>query len=80
MVFFLHFRFGMSLKDISASTTIQDMFQSKYYPVKTNCDAAKFSAYRSLNGSCNNINHPNWGAAITAQPRYQNAHYDDGIN
>ncbi|XP_078321658.1 salivary peroxidase/catechol oxidase-like [Crassostrea virginica] len=72
--------FGMSLKDISASTTVQDMFQSKYYPSKTNCDEAKFSAYRSLNGSCNNINHPNWGAAITAQPRYQHAHYDDGLN
>lgn len=34
---------------------------------------------RTLDGSCNNINHPNWGKANTQYLRVGKAHYEDGI-
>nr|XP_034309090.1 eosinophil peroxidase-like [Crassostrea gigas] len=40
----------------------------------------KDSAYRSADGSCNSLDYPYRGAAVTPQPRYQPAQYDDGIN
>ncbi|XP_078321657.1 salivary peroxidase/catechol oxidase-like isoform X2 [Crassostrea virginica] len=71
---------GMTLSEISSSPEIQAEFQSEFCPESINCDQERNSPYRSVDGSCNNINHPDWGAAITPQPRYQPAQYDDAFN
>lgn len=36
--------------------------------------------YRSINGSCNNLNVPTWGAAITPFIRMVDANFGDGNN
>ncbi|XP_060850506.1 peroxidase-like isoform X2 [Rhopalosiphum padi] len=36
------------------------------------------SKYRSIDGSCNNLEHPLWGAALTPYVRLGPAYYDDG--
>ena len=72
-------RNGMTLSEILSNKDIQDEFQSEFCPEKRNCDKEKNSPYRSVNGSCNNLNHPSWGAAITPQPRYQAPQYGDGM-
>uniref|UniRef100_K1R597 Eosinophil peroxidase n=1 Tax=Magallana gigas TaxID=29159 RepID=K1R597_MAGGI len=48
--------------------------------MEINCDQYKDSAYRSADGSCNSLDYPYRGAAVTPQPRYQPAQYDDGLN
>ena len=69
----------MTLSEISSSPEIQAEFQAEFCPESINCDQERNSPYRSVDGRCNNINHPDWGAAITPQPRYQPAQYDDGM-
>ena len=34
--------------------------------------------YRSFNGSCNNLEHPDWGMALTAFKRLRRPIYADG--
>ena len=41
------------------------------------CDTS--DKYRTINGSCNNLKHPEWGMSETAQHRYLKAEYDDGM-
>lgn len=41
---------------------------------------AKNSKYYSLDGSCNNIQHPRWGQMSTGYVRLLPAYYSDGIN
>jgi peroxidase len=36
--------------------------------------------YRSVNGVCNNIEHPHWGAAMNAHHRFMAPDYADGIS
>ncbi|CAC5420741.1 PXDN [Mytilus coruscus] len=36
--------------------------------------------YRTIDGTCNNLDKPNWGAAFTAQPRFIDEVYTDGVN
>ncbi|XP_069139812.1 peroxidase-like protein [Argopecten irradians] len=36
--------------------------------------------YRTADGTCNNLKHPNWGASMRPQLRYLPAAYSDGIN
>ncbi|VDP33431.1 unnamed protein product [Echinostoma caproni] len=36
--------------------------------------------YRSIDGSCNNFNHPRWGAALTPFRRLLAPQYENGIN
>ena len=34
--------------------------------------------YRTLDGTCNNINNPDWGAAFSTQPRFLDEVYSNG--
>ncbi|VDI06926.1 Hypothetical predicted protein [Mytilus galloprovincialis] len=36
--------------------------------------------YRSVDGSCNNLDYPEWGKSFTPQERFVSAHYEDGID
>ncbi|XP_052093425.1 peroxidase-like [Mytilus californianus] len=36
--------------------------------------------YRTLDGTCNNKNNPDWGAALTTQPRFITEVYSDGVD
>jgi hypothetical protein len=47
--------------------------------VAPNAQAGLSFQVESLDGSGNNIDHPQWGAANTAYPREGTAHYADGI-
>jgi hypothetical protein len=71
----------MTPAELASHPELREEIQSQFCPNETqeNCDKANKSAYRSVDGSCNNVNHPDWGAAITPQPRYQPAQYDDGM-
>ncbi|XP_034310733.2 eosinophil peroxidase [Magallana gigas] len=71
---------GLTLAEVSSSPEVQEEFRSEFCPVPISCSQARDSAYRSVDGSCNNLNNPHWGAAVTPQPRYQPAQYDDGVN
>lgn len=57
----------------SVATTNGDYFQ-KCSPAVT-CDSD--AKYRTYNGSCNNLNNPNWGAALTPFYRLMNAEFND---
>lgn len=67
--------------ELAAHPEVREEFQIQFCPNKAqqNCDDARSSAYRTVDGSCNNLDHPEWGAAVTPQPRYQPAQYDDGV-
>lgn len=58
----------------SIATTNGDYFE-KCAPAVT-CDANDI--YRSYNGTCNNLDNPSWGAALTPFYRLANAEFDDG--
>lgn len=76
---FILIRFGMTLSDIQDNDQIQNKVSTQFCPTDTECGSASKSPYRSIDGRCNNLIHPSWGAAITPQPRYLPAEYDDGI-
>jgi len=63
-----------SVRVTSVATTNGDYFR-KCAPAVT-CNPN--DVYRSYNGSCNNLRHPNWGAALTPFYRLMNAEFDDG--
>jgi len=44
---------------------------------KPRCDF--FNPYRTIDGSCNNLDYPTWGQANTANTRIIQADYSDGI-
>lgn len=75
---FLIFCRSMLRSNVASNAEVQDV-RSVNCPTQISCDDAKYSPYRSINGSCNNLNHPNWGTIFSPQPRYQPAQYDDGI-
>lgn len=68
----------MNLSAVASDKVVQECVRSEFCPMEINCDQYKHSAYRTADGSCNNLVHPNWGAAMTPQPRYQPVQYDDG--
>ena len=37
-------------------------------------------AYRTADGTCNNLKHPFWGASLTALTRWLHAQYENGFN
>ncbi|OWF55956.1 chorion peroxidase-like isoform X2 [Mizuhopecten yessoensis] len=46
--------------------------------VRPSCNSSY--EYRSIDGSCNNVNNPLWGRAFTAFERFLPPAYDDGVN
>jgi len=58
----------------SVATTNGDYFK-KCAPAVT-CNPN--DKYRTYNGSCNNLQNPNWGAALTPFYRLMNAEFNDG--
>uniref|UniRef100_A0A8W8MH94 Uncharacterized protein n=1 Tax=Magallana gigas TaxID=29159 RepID=A0A8W8MH94_MAGGI len=71
---------SMLRSNVASNAEVQDDARSVNCLTQISCDDAKYSPYRSINGSCNNLNHPNWGTIFSPQPRYQPAQYDDGVN
>ncbi|XP_050443430.1 peroxidase mlt-7-like isoform X2 [Adelges cooleyi] len=59
---------------VSLATTNDDFFV-KCAPL-VSCDPS--SVYRSINGSCNNLQNPAWGASFTPFYRLIDAEFDDG--
>ncbi|KAL4142197.1 hypothetical protein QTP88_004703 [Uroleucon formosanum] len=57
----------------SIATTNGDYFKQCAPAVTCNPD----DIYRTYNGSCNNLQNPNWGAALTPFYRLMNAEFDD---
>lgn len=58
----------------SIATTNNDYL--KYCAPQVKCDPN--AKYRSINGSCNNLKIPTWGAAETPFFRLLNANFSDG--
>ncbi|CAG9821890.1 unnamed protein product [Phaedon cochleariae] len=48
--------------------------------LKKNCsDMCYHSKYRSIDGTCNNLQHPMWGASLTGFRRILKPQYEDGL-
>lgn len=60
---------------ISSTATTNDDYLKQCAP-RLKCDPN--AKYRSVNGSCNNLNIPTWGAAETPFHRLLNANFRDG--
>lgn len=60
---------------IASIATTNDDFLKKCAPI-VKCDPN--AKYRSLNGSCNNLKTPTWGAATTPFLRLLDANFSDG--
>lgn len=78
LVFWIFCR-SMLRSNVASNAEVQEDARSVNCPTQISCDDAKYSPYRFIHGSCNNLNHPNWGTIFSLQPRYQPAQYDDGI-
>jgi len=49
------------------------------HQLKSRCNE-KCMAYRTADGTCNNLKHPFWGASLTALSRWLHAQYENGFN
>ena len=47
--------------------------------VQPTCNSPSVNAYRSVDGTCNNLQNPLWGAATTAFRRILPPYYEDGV-
>ncbi|XP_016664411.1 peroxidase-like [Acyrthosiphon pisum] len=65
-----------TLRLTSVATINNDYFDKCSPPVT--CDPK--AKYRTVNGSCNNLQNPNWGAALTPFYRYMDPVFSDGIS
>ncbi|KAL3854992.1 hypothetical protein ACJMK2_014224 [Sinanodonta woodiana] len=70
------------LNGVVYNETLYAIFRSREVCVVKNldCTGQATSAYRTLDGSCNNLNHPEWGMAFRPQRRLLNPEYDDGVS
>lgn len=65
----------MNSLHISSLSTTNDEYLNQCAP-SVKCDP--YAKYRSINGSCNNLKIPTWGASNTSFLRMLNANYSDG--
>ncbi len=49
------------------------------HQLKSQCNE-KCMAYRTADGTCNNLKHPFWGASLTALTRWLHSQYENGFN
>ncbi len=49
------------------------------HQLKSQCNE-KCMAYRTADGTCNNLKQPFWGASLTALSRWLHAQYENGFN
>jgi len=62
---------------LKSVATINNDYFEKCAPQIT-CDPN--AKYRTVNGSCNNLQNPSWGAALTPFYRYMDPEFSDGIS
>ncbi|KAE9538939.1 hypothetical protein AGLY_005521 [Aphis glycines] len=55
---------------------IDNTFYVKCVPEQITCNSS--AKYRSMDGTCNNLQHPLWGASFTPYIRLGKAYYEDG--
>lgn len=69
---------AVSKLDLSGLDTVsaREDLCSRLYP--SGCDAAQ--PYRSLDGSCNNVQRPSWGKALSCHNRIAPPVYQDGVS
>ena len=60
-------------------TTMPEPLDVDYCPYPLNFDCSDFIQYRSIEGSCNNLNHPLIGRSMTPFRRLVPTHYADGL-
>jgi len=60
---------------LTAAATVNDDYFEKCAPPVT-CDPD--ARYRTVNGSCNNLENPTWGAAMTPFYRHADPEFSDG--
>ncbi|XP_069114341.1 peroxidasin-like [Argopecten irradians] len=75
---------SLSLEDIQTKNAIfirnlREAWKNKFseYEVRDCTDEEKTAIYRSIDGSCNNLDHLDWGQSVTARPRFMPAAYSD---
>ncbi|XP_060086064.1 myeloperoxidase-like [Ylistrum balloti] len=49
-------------------------------PIREDCSSEENAPYRRINGTCNNLNNPSYGASHTPQIRLIAAKYEDDVN
>ncbi|VVC34718.1 Haem peroxidase,Haem peroxidase, animal type [Cinara cedri] len=82
-VFKLHELLNKSIENKLQATrlmsiaTVNEEYLQKCAPQVT-CDPN--SKYRTINGSCNNVQNPTWGASMTPFYRYMDPVFSDGIS
>ncbi|XP_022248992.1 chorion peroxidase-like isoform X2 [Limulus polyphemus] len=64
-------------KDGLSSFSLQNTVVNSVCPVIPPCPSTK---YRSIDGSCNNLQNPTWGKSFTAFVRLLRPQYADGLN
>ncbi|XP_050063420.1 myeloperoxidase-like [Aphis gossypii] len=62
---------------LNSMATINNDYFEKCAP-RITCDPN--AKYRTINGSCNNLQNPSWGEALTPFYRYMNPMFSDGIS
>ncbi|KAK3577817.1 hypothetical protein CHS0354_028872 [Potamilus streckersoni] len=71
------------LNTIAYHETFYAIFRSRALCVARNffnCTGQATSVYRTLDGSCNNLDHPEWGMAFRPQRRLLNPEYNDLVS
>lgn len=74
---------GTNPMELTCSEELRRLIDSARWSADLNCsrryDCDASDRYRSYDGSCNNLNHTAWGAALTSFRRSLPAWYSDGI-
>ena len=67
----------MSLDDIQNDETISEQWRRAFQCENSSIECDVTSGFRTIDGTCNNLNHPLWGSSGTTHNRLQTADYDD---
>ncbi|XP_069120604.1 uncharacterized protein [Argopecten irradians] len=70
------------LAEIKQDSTVQKKWSGKFDSLcnTDDLDCDESAVYRTINGECNNVDHPHWGAAHIIQNRLLPPAYQDGID